>query len=265
MEMNDAHIYCRKDQIKQEFRAVLELTMKYLGIFGFTDYSFRLSKWSPEHIEKYIDQPENWKYAEGVLREILTEMKVKFVEAEDEAAFYGPKVDVQVKSVVGREESMSTVQLDFLAKERFGLKYVDNTGLENNDVFVIHRAPLSTHERFMAFLIEHYAGVFPVWLSPVQVAVLPISEKTMEFSEKVTDELKKTGIRVELNTEADSLGKKIRNAEATKVPYMLILGEKEVESGTVSVRQHGQKDLGSMSIADFVEKVVKENKEKTIN
>lgn len=150
LAMNDAHIYCRKDQIKDEFKAVMEMMIQYFELFDLKDYWFRLSKWSPDHLEKYLNEPENWEYSEGVLREVLNEMNVKFVEAEDEAAFYGPKVDVMFKSVIGREETMSTVQLDFAAKKRFGLSYVDETGADN-EVFVIHRAPLSTHERFMAF------------------------------------------------------------------------------------------------------------------
>ncbi len=162
MTMNDAHMYCTKEQIKEEFAGVLQLTMEYFKIFGLTDYWFRLSKWDPKHTEKYIDEPENWKFSENVLREVLQKLKVKFVEVEDEAAFYGPKVDVQFKSVIGREETMSTIQLDFAAKKRFGLMYIDEKGHQNNDVFVIHRAPLSVHERFMAFLIEHYAGAFPL-------------------------------------------------------------------------------------------------------
>src|SRR3989338_9954272 len=177
MAMNDAHMYCRKDQIKDEFRGVIELTINYFKIFGLENYWFRLSKWSSDHLDKYVNQPENWEYSENILREVLQEMKVKFVEADNEAAFYGPKVDVMFKSIVGREETMSTVQLDFVAKERFGLKYTDETGKENNDVFVIHRAPLSTHERFLAFLIEHYDGAWPVWLSPVQVLLAPVSAK----------------------------------------------------------------------------------------
>jgi threonyl-tRNA synthetase len=182
LAMNDAHMYCRKEQIKEEFAGVMKLTMDYFETFGLKNYWFRLSKWSPEHTEKYINEPENWEYCEQVLREVLEEMKVPFVEAEDEAAFYGPKVDVQFKSVIGREETMSTIQLDFAAKKRFDLKYIDETGAENNEVFVIHRAPLSTHERFMAFLIEHFAGAFPTWLSPIQAVVIPISQDHNEYA-----------------------------------------------------------------------------------
>ena len=165
LTMNDAHIYCTKEQVKTDFAKVLELTLAYFKLFGLTNYWFRLSKWDSSHSEKYINEPANWEMTESALREILVESKVPFTEVSDEAAFYGPKVDVQFKSALGREETMSTIQLDFLAKDRFKLEYTDNEGKSNGEVFVIHR-PTFTHERFMAFLIEHYAGAFPVWLSP---------------------------------------------------------------------------------------------------
>lgn len=242
LAMNDAHIYCRKDQIKEEFRKALELTMRYFEIFGLHDYWFRLSKWNPERKDKYIDESENWNYSEGVIRDVLREMGVKFEEIEDEAAFYGPKVDIQFKSVIGRTESMSTVQLDFAAKKRFGLSYTDSEGKENNEIFVIHRAPLSTHERFMAFLIEHYAGVWPLWLSPVQVKVLPVSEKHAAYGMEVYRALKEAGIRAELDDANESLGKKIRNAKTEKVPYLFVVGDKEVESKTVTVENRKESE-----------------------
>jgi len=239
LDMNDAHIYCRKDQIEDEFKAVLTLTQNYFKLFGLKDYWFRLSKWDPNHTEKYINEPENWEHAQGVLRKVLQEMGVRFVEADDEAAFYGPKVDVQFKSVVGREETMSTIQLDFLAKSRFGLSYVDQEGKINNEVFVVHRAPLSVHERFMAFLIEHFAGAFPVWLSPVQVKVLPIADRHHAFAQVVVEKLRAAGIRVEFDDSSETLGKKIRNAQMEKVPYMAVIGDSEVDSGSVAVRKRG--------------------------
>lgn len=259
MGMNDAHIYIRKDQIKEEFKKVMELTMNYFKIFGLENYWFRLSKWSKDHPEKYIDEPENWEYSEGMLREVLEEMKVKFVEVEDEAAFYGPKVDVQFKSVIGREETMSTIQLDFMAKKRFGLSYVDTDGKENGEVFVIHRAPLSTHERFMAFLIEHFAGAFPLWLSPVQVAIVPISQDQHEYAAKVQAELEKEGIRVEVLAEAESMQNRIRKAAGQKIPYILVVGKKELEDSSVAVRQRGSKDSRVMKIEEFAKQVKQEN------
>ena len=262
LAMNDAHIYCRKDQIKSEFEAVIKLTQSYFNTFGLENYWFRLSKWDPAHTEKYINQPENWEYAESVLREVLVAMNVPFVEASDEAAFYGPKVDVQFKSVIGREETMSTIQLDFLARERFGLKYTDETGAENPDVFVIHRAPLSTHERFLAFLLEHYAGAFPTWLAPVQVKVLPIAERHLEYAQKVQKMLLEAGIRVELDDRSERLSAKIRDAQLMKIPYMLVVGDTEAEQETVAVRKRAGGAQEVVALTAFVAAVTQENKDR---
>ncbi len=264
LAMNDAHMYCSKAQIESEFEAVMRLTMEYFDIFGLKDYWFRLSKWDAAHKEKYIDEPENWEYAEGVLREVLQKMGVPFVEVSDEAAFYGPKVDVQFKSAVGREETMSTIQLDFAAKKRFGLSYVDETGAENGEVFVIHRAPLSTHERFMAFLIEHFAGAFPTWLAPLQVVVVPISQDQNEYAEKVLNELLAAGVRAENWNEAESMQNRIRKAEKQKVPYMLVVGKREAEEGSVAVRARGNQNKGVVKIGEFVESVAEEIKTRSL-
>lgn len=253
--MNDAHIYCRRDQIKDEFKGVMELTMNYFEIFGLNNFWFRLSKWSPDHLEKYINEPENWEYAQNIIREVLEEMKVQFVERDDEAAFYGPKVDVMFKSVIGREETMSTVQLDFLAKERFGLEYIDETGKQNNEVFVIHRAPLSTHERFMAFLIEHYGGNWPIWLSPVQVLLAPVSEKHVEGAKTLSKELSNVGIRVEVDDANETIGNKVRKGAERKIPYIVVIGDKELGGENWMIRVRGQKDQIKLAKADFVEKV----------
>jgi threonyl-tRNA synthetase len=236
MAMNDSHIYVKKDQIKEEFQKVLELTMEYFNIFGLNDYWFRLSKWDPSRIDKYIDEPENWEYSQNVLREVLVEMNVKFVEADDEAAFYGPKVDVQFSSVIGRVETMSTIQLDFAAKKRFNLEYVDETGNKNNDVFVIHRAPLSVHERFIAFIIEHFAGVFPLWLSPEQVRIITIGAEQYDYAYRLQSELQKANVRVSIDSDDERMQNKIRKAQEMKVPVMLVLGKKEEENNAVSVR-----------------------------
>lgn len=262
LAMNDAHIYCRKDQIKQEFRGVMELTINYYKIFGLENFWFRLSKWSPDHLEKYINEPANWKYAEGVIREVLDEMKVKYVEVEDEAAFYGPKVDTQFKSIVGREESMSTIQLDFAAKKRFDLKYADETGKENEEVFVIHRAPLSTHERFTAFLIEHYAGVWPVWLSPVQVMLIPVSEKHVEGAKKVWQQLFDAGIRVDIDSADETLNNRVRKAVGQKIPYIVVVGDKELAGEDWMIRVRGKEKQEKMSPVDFIEKILGEIKER---
>ncbi len=258
MTMNDAHIYCRKDQVKEEFKAVMEMTMDYFRIFGLENYWFRLSKWSPDHTDKYFDEPENWEYTQDVLRGVLEEMGVPFVEADDEAAFYGPKVDVQFKSASGREETMSTIQLDFVAKKRFNLSYIDESGEENHEVFVIHRAPLSVHERFMAFLIEHYAGKFPVWLAPVQAKVLPVSDKFNEYAIQVAEMLRGQGVRVELDDRSERLSAKIRDAQQEKVPYMLVVGGQEEAAGTVAVRSRDSGEQETVGAEEFADRVVKE-------
>lgn len=256
LAMNDAHIYCRKDQIKEEFEKALRLTMEYFTIFGLTDYWFRLSKWSPDHTDKYIDEPENWTYTQDTIREILDSVGVPYIEVDDEAAFYGPKVDIQFKSVLGRTETMSTVQLDFAAKKRFELSYTDNEGKDNNEVFVIHRAPLSTHERFIAFLIEHYAGIWPVWMAPVQAVVLPVGEGHVEYAQTVYAALKAAGVRATLKTR-DGLGKRIREAKLEKTPYQIVLGAKEQESGTLTVEGRGDLKL-EITLDEFITRITKE-------
>jgi len=258
LTMNDAHIYCRKDQIKEEFKGVLEMTMRYFEIFGLKDYKFRLSRWSPKHLEKYINEPENWEYSEGVIREVLQEMKVPFTEAEDEAAFYGPKVDVQFKSVIGREESMSTIQLDFAARARFGLNYTDETGKENNEVFVIHRAPLSTHERFTAFLIEHFAGIWPLWLAPVQVVFAPVGAKHVEGAKKLAREFFGRGIRVFTDDADETVGNKVRKAVGRKTPYIVVVGDKELAGEDWMVRVRGREAQEKIKKSDFIERLRKE-------
>lgn len=264
LAMNDAHIYCRKDQIKDEFKRVMELTMKYFQIFGLQNYWFRLSKWSPEHLDKYINEPENWEYSQNVLREVLMEMNVPFKEAENEAAFYGPKVDVMFKSVIGREETMSTIQLDFLAKQRFELSYTDETGQKNQDVFVVHRAPLSTHERFMAFLIEHFAGAFPLWLAPVQIGILPVADRHIEFAHSLARELSAQGLRVVVDDSSESVGKKIRQGEKQKYPRMLVVGDKEAGGGELTVRIRGEEEQKMMMKEAFVKDMLEQVKQRTV-
>jgi len=256
--MNDAHIYCRKDQIKDEFKSVLKLNMEVFETFHLHDYWFRLSKWSPDHTDKYINEPENWKYSENIIKEVLDEMKVKYVEVGDEAAFYGPKLDVQFKSIIGREETMSTIQLDFAAKSRFNLTYADNEGKENNEVFVIHRAPLSTHERFLAFLIETYAGVFPIWMSPVQVSLLPVGENHRDYCYKLADKFKIEGFRVNVDDANETIGNKIRKAVGQKIPYVLVIGDKEMESDNLNVRMRGTDKLLKIKEDKFIKRVKEE-------
>lgn len=258
LSMNDAHIYCRKDQIQDEFARVMRLTMKYFSIFNLKDYWFRLSKWSPEHLDKYINEPEHWAYAEAVLRNVLTDMQVPFVEVDDEAAFYGPKVDVQFKSAIGREETMSTIQLDFAAKKRFGLTYTDESGKDNPEVFVIHRAPLSTHERFMAFLIEHYGGVWPVWLAPEQVRFAPVSEKHQAGAEHFAAEFRAVGIRVAVDGASETIGNKVRRAGQDKVPYLIVVGDKELAGGDFLVRIRGKAEQENMTKESCIARIRQE-------
>jgi threonyl-tRNA synthetase len=254
LSMNDAHIYCTKDQIAQEIKSVIEMIIAYFKTFGLTEYSFRLSLHDPAHNEKYIDEPSNWTFAEEEIRKTLKELKVQFVEAKDEAAFYGPKVDIQYKAVSGREESMSTVQLDFAAKKRFGLSYADKDGTVNNEVYVIHRAPLSTHERFIAYLIEHYAGAFPFWLSPVQVILMTLTDEHKAYAEELRKKLFDEGIRVEVDDRVETIGKKVREAQVKKIPFMITLGGKEAEQKTVAVRtRDGQVKFG-VPADEFVKK-----------
>ncbi|MBI4016542.1 MAG: threonine--tRNA ligase [Candidatus Aenigmarchaeota archaeon] len=262
ISQNDAHIYCTKEQIANEIKSVLEMIKYYFEVFGLKNYYFRLSLWDSSNKEKYIDEPENWEYTENALREILKNTGLPFIEAKNEAAFYGPKIDVQLKTVTGREETVSTVQLDFAAKKRFELSYVDKNNKENNEVFVIHRAPLSSHERFVAYLIEHYAGHFPLWLSPEQVRITTIANRFDEFASDMHKKLISAGIRAEFDSRTETLGRKIREAEIAHVNYILVIGEKELQSKTVNVRTRDNKILGAVKIEEFTINLLKEIKEK---
>lgn len=259
---DDCHIFCREDQVDTEIDTALQMTKKIMETFGFK-YKYRLSTRDPQHPEKYLGDPKVWDKVEKWAETIMERNKIDYVQGPGEAAFYAPKMDLIATDALGREWQLSTVQIDYVMPERFGLVYTDQDGTQKHPV-MLHRAIIGSAERMMMILLEHFGGAFPLWLSPIQVAILPISEKTMTYSKKIADELEKKGIRVELNTDADSLGKKIRNAEAAKVPYMLIIGEKEAEAKIVSVRQRGQKDLGTMSLPEFAEKVIKETEEKSL-
>jgi threonyl-tRNA synthetase len=251
LQMNDAHIYCTKDQFETEFRAVNAMYLKYFKIFGIENYKMRLSKHDPAKLgQKYINEPELWIETEKMVRDVLVSSNIPFEEVQDEAAFYGPKIDIQIYSAIGREFTLATNQVDFAQGKRFNLKYVNKDNQEEFPI-IIHRAPLSTHERFIGFLLEHYAGNFPLWLCPKQVAVLPISDKFMEYAEGVSELLKAAGFRIKLDSRSEKIGRKIRDAEVSKIPYMVVIGEKEVEAGTLSVRRHGQGDIGSQTIETF--------------
>ncbi|MFL2953485.1 MAG: threonine--tRNA ligase [Candidatus Thalassarchaeaceae archaeon] len=263
LSMNDAHIYCTLDQVAEEVASNVRMVQDYYSAFGFEDYSFRLSLWDPEKTSKYIDQPENWALTQDRLRSIMDDLGVDYVEAIGEAAFYGPKVDIQFRTALGREESMSTIQLDFAAKERFGLSYMDETGSENGEVLVIHRAPLSTHERFVAFLTEHWMGNFPTWLSPTQVQIITISERHSEHAAKVALNLRDQGIRVSLDDSDSTIGRKIRTHRKMRPAYMLIIGEDEVENGTVSIRARNGDQRNGVLLEDFIEGIVEEIKSRS--
>lgn len=263
MAMNDAHIYCRKDQIKEEFVKVMKLHERHYKRMGITEFYMRFSRWDPTRKEKYIDQPENWAFCEEVMKEAMNESGIRYVEAVDEAAFYGPKIDFQIKNVLGNEYTISTNQLDFAAGDRFGLRYVDQDGKEQK-VFVIHRAPLGTHERFIAFLLEHFGGDFPIWLAPQQVAVLPVSDKHLDYAREVYNELFEKGVRVEVDDTSESLGKKIRAAELRKIPYIAVVGDKEVSESLVAVRSRKTKEQTTMKVEKFTEKLFEEIRERRL-
>ena len=258
LHMNDAHIYCTKEQFAAEFRAVNEMYLKYFKIFGIDKYVMRLSLHDPAKLgQKYINEPELWLETEAMVRAVLIETGTPFVEVQDEGAFYGPKIDVQIWSVIGREFTLATNQVDFAQGKRFNLNFT-NKDNEPETPLIIHRAPLGTHERFIGFLLEHYAGKFPVWLAPLQVKILPISDKFMPYAQEVFAELKKAGVRVEIDDRNEKIGKKIRDTEIMKVPYMLVIGEKEVAESKLSVRRQGKGDLGMLDKSTFLAKVVEE-------
>ena len=258
LQMNDAHIYCTKEQFKQEFLAVCNMYLQYFDIFGIEKYSMRLSLHDKDELgKKYVNEPELWIETEEWVREALVEGKLDFEEVPGEAAFYGPKIDVQVWSAIGKEFTLATNQVDFAVPSKFDLTYIDETGEEQTPL-CIHRAPLGTHERFIGFLIEHFGGNFPLWLAPVQVAVLPLSDKFIDYANKVVNVLKDSGIRVKLNDRADKIGSKIRQAELEKINVMLILGEKEERDGTVSVRKRFEGDTGILNLEEVKEQLLDE-------
>ena len=259
MCQNDAHLFVRPDQIKEEVRKVINLILAVYEDFGFKDYEFRLSLRDKDDKEKYFDDDEMWDKAESQLREILKEFNIKFYEAKGEAAFYGPKLDVQLKSAIGHDVTVSTCQLDFLLPERFELEYIGEDGKPHRPV-VIHRAILGTMDRFMCFLIEETKGAFPLWLAPVQVKLLTIADRHIEYAQKLLEELEQKGIRVELDNREEKIGYKIREAQLQKIPYMLIIGDKEVEENKVSIRSRDKGDLGSIEKEKFIEKIEEEIK-----
>ena len=253
LHMNDAHIYCTKEQFFEEFKAVNDMYLKYFKIFGIEKYVMRLSLHEPSKLgQKYVNEPELWKQTEEMVRKVLIETNTPFVEVQDEAAFYGPKIDVQIWSAIGREFTLATNQVDFNSGLKFKLAYT-NKDNQPEVPLIIHRAPLGTHERFIGFLLEHYAGKFPLWLAPVQVKILPISDKFLDYSKTILQKLKNADIRAEIDDRSEKIGKKIRDTELARVPYMLIIGEKEMNEGQVSVRKQGKGDAGAFAVDAFIE------------
>ena len=260
MTLNDAHIFVRPDQIKEELKRVVNLTLEVYKDFGLENYSFRLSYRDPADTKKYYADDEMWEKAQGMLKEAMDEMGLDYYEAEGEAAFYGPKLDVQVRTALGKDETLSTVQLDFLLPERFELAYVGEDGKQHRPV-VIHRGVVSTMERFVAFLIEEYKGAFPTWLAPVQAQVIPVSPQVhLDYAKKVQDELRRAGIRVELDTREEKIGYKIREAQMQKIPYMLVVGDNEVTENGVNVRKYGEQKSETIALDAFVDMIKVEGK-----
>ncbi|WP_409289716.1 threonine--tRNA ligase [Peribacillus sp. SCS-37] len=258
MTLNDAHIFVRPDQIKEEFKRVVNLVLAVYKDFDLNDYSFRLSYRDPQDTEKYYDDDEMWNKAQAMLKEAMDEMGLDYFEAEGEAAFYGPKLDVQVRTALGKDETLSTVQLDFLLPERFDLTYVGEDGKQHRPV-VIHRGVVSTMERFVAFLIEEYKGAFPTWLAPVQVQVIPVSpEVHLDYAKEVQEKLQAEGLRVELDHREEKIGYKIREAQMQKIPYMLVVGDNEISGGAVTVRKYGEQKSETVSFESFEEMILGE-------
>jgi len=259
MTLNDAHIFVRPDQIQEEISRTMQMIINTYEVFGIKDYYFRLSYRDPENTEKYFDSDEMWNKAESTLKSVMDELNLKYVEASGEAAFYGPKIDVQVKTAMGNEETLSTVQLDFLLPERFDLTYVGSDGRNDHRPVVIHRGVVSTMERFVSYLIELYKGAFPFWLAPVQVKLIPVNlEFHSEYTKELNDKFINLGFRVESDYRDEKLGYKIRDAQTQKIPYQLVLGDNEVKDNTVTYRKYGEQKQVTVSVEEFINLMEKE-------
>lgn len=252
MQMNDAHIYCSEEQFEKEFMGVIGLYLKYFELFQLDKYVMRLSLHSEKGLgKKYVDNPRLWKKTEDMVRSAMQNGGVPFVEEKDEAAFYGPKIDVQVWSAIGREFSLATNQVDFAVPPRFELTFTNSEG-EDETPLCIHRAPLSTHERMVGFLIEHYAGKFPVWLSPKQAVVIPITDEHFEYATQLERQLKDAGIRAQADLGNDRMNAKIRAAQMMQIPYMLVVGDKEQETETVALRRRSGSRQNGLPVGEFI-------------
>ena len=260
----DGHLIVRPDQLEEEFKGVLELIQYIMGVLGIDeDITYRFSKWDPNNTEKYINDPEAWDRTEGAMRKILDHLDINYYEAADEAAFYGPKLDLQCKNVHGKEDTLFTIQIDFAAADRFDMYYIDKDG-EKKRPYVIHRSSIGCYERTLAMLVEKYAGAFPTWLSPVQVKVLPISDKYADYAEEVVKRFRNQGVRIEADYRTEKIGYKIREARLERVPYICVVGEKEAESNTLSVRSRKNGEEGSIDLVEFEARLLTEiaNKER---
>ncbi len=262
--LSDGHIVCTPDQIEDEFKRCLELSYYFLDCLGMrSDVTFRFSKRGKANKEKYIDNDKAWDETESLMKKILDDIGIDYVEADDEAAFYGPKLDVQARNVYGKEDTIITIQLDFAAAHSFDMTYIDENG-EKQYPFVIHRSSIGCYERTLAMLIEKYAGAFPLWISPVQVKVMSLTDRTADYAKEIVDKLRANGLRAEVDVRSEKIGYKIREAQLDKIPYMLIVGDKEKEENKVAVRARKEGDLGGMSIEDLIAKLVEEDRSKKV-
>ena len=261
--ISEGHLICTPEQLEQEFKGSLELAIYMLKTLGlYEDVSYRFSQWDPNNREKYIGTAEQWDEAQGVMGKILDHLGIDYKIGIDEAAFYGPKLDIQIKNVYGKEDTLITIQIDQMLAEKFGMEYVDRDGQKKNP-YIIHRTSIGCYERTLALLIEKYAGAFPLWLAPVQIKLLPIADRHLDYAYDIKKQLEQNGLRAEVDDRNEKIGYKIREARLQKIPYMLIIGDNEVENRTLSVRQRGENgDLGAMNVSDFIARAVKEDRDK---
>ncbi len=263
--ISEGHLMCLPEQLEQEFKGCLELAIYMLKTLGlYEDVSYRFSQWDPKDTEKYIGTKEQWDEAQDIMRKILDDLEVPYAIGIGEAAFYGPKLDIQIKNVYGKEDTLITIQIDQMLAEKFGMEYVDRDGTKKNP-YIIHRTSIGCYERTLALLIEKYAGAFPMWLAPVQVKLLPVADRHLDYVNEVKKVLEANGMRVEVDSRSEKIGYKIREAQLEKVPYMFIIGDKDIEANTVSVRHRKNGDLGAMKLEEFVEKALDEINSKAIN
>ena len=263
--ISEGHLMCTPEQLEDEFKNCLELAIYMLKTLGlYEDVSYRFSQWDPEDSGKYIGTPEQWDEAQGMMEKILNHLEIPYKVGIGEAAFYGPKLDIQIKNVFGKEDTLITIQIDQMLAEQFGMEYVDKDGVKKNP-YIIHRTSIGCYERTLALLIEKYAGAFPVWLAPVQVKLLPIADRHLDYIYEVKRKLEESGIiRIEIDDRSEKIGYKIREAQLEKVPYMLLVGDKDIENNTVSIRDRRDGDIGSMSIEEFIAKITEEVNNKVI-